>query len=121
ECWGGCKIRAREKEQWRHGQDCSQKQQYAPSVWSPLLPSGATRTEKAQVTALPLGPAEIIFYTSGVIFHSLVNNKFHAIFRDSNSHQLRRHECSYLSEKLPFPFPFCSWQIPPFGPSAVQP
>lgn len=35
ECWGGCKIRAREKELWQHGQDCSQKQQYAPrlEVW----------------------------------------------------------------------------------------
>lgn len=42
-----------------------------------------------RVTALPLGPVEIIFYTSVVIFHSTVNNKFHTTFRDSNSHSVK--------------------------------
>lgn len=73
------------------------------TVWSPLLPSGAMRREKVQkkkdereadpalqskvhllsrvkgsqierVTALPLGPVEIIFYIGGVIFRSMVKN-----------------------------------------------
>lgn len=60
----------------------------------PALPSRSSSTPQVKgitnkVTALPLGPVEIIFYTSDVMKNSMVNNKFYHNFRNSNSHSVK--------------------------------
>lgn len=60
----------------------------------PALPSRSSSVPQGKgitnrVTALPLGPVEIIFYTGDVMKNSVVNNKFHTSFRNSNSHSVK--------------------------------